>query len=172
LIVADAAVRARKNLAMTLWDISADAAADLRQTFPNHRVVHASVDPSDDAVRAADFLFIDPPELAEQWPLVLGLMCSGRHMLAWLPINVAIVARSVRISSLAEAQLESVRRLPHTSATRVPWARGGRTIGCLLVYRSTAEAVASIRAAVAEVVDLCSWSRKDIEHFDPNGSVT
>jgi len=167
LIVADAAARLRKKVEMTLWDISAEAVADLRMVFPKQRVVHAPVDPTDDAVRSANFLFVDPPGLNEQWPLVLELLGCGQHMLAWLPVNTAVTKGSAKISAPAETQLQTVRLLPATFATRVLWAHGGRTMGCLLVYRSTSEAVASIRAAVTEVLGLCSWSRKDIEHFDP-----
>ena len=167
LIVADAAAEARKGIAMTLWDISEDAVNDLHAVFPEQTVIHASVDPAHEAVRSADFLFIDPPASAEPWPVVRELLALGSHLLAWLPINVAVVDHTVRNSALAEAQLQAVRQLPGTFSTRVLWAHDGRTIGCLLVYRSTSEAITAIRAAVTEVVGLCSWPRKDIGHFDP-----
>jgi len=167
LIVSDAAARAKKRVVMTLWDISCDAVADLKQVFPDQAVIHSSVEASHDAIRSADLLFVDPPALADQWALVLGLMEYGRHMLAWLPINVGIVGGSPQVSSIAEDQFKQVSALPSTFSTRVLWAHGGRTIGCLLAYRSSTEGVTSIRAAVDEVVDLCSWTRKDIEHFDP-----
>jgi hypothetical protein len=64
-------------------------------------------------------------------------------------------------------RFKQVSTLPSTYRTRVLWAQGGRTIGCLLVYRASVEAVASVRAAVDEVVSSCRWTRQDIEHFDP-----
>ncbi len=166
LIVSDAAAEIRKPLAMSLWDISSEVVADLRQVFPNHTVMHASVEASAEAIRSADLLFIDPPALADQRELVLSLMGRGRHMLAWLPINAAVSPGSVKVSSIAEDQFTEVSVLPSVSCTRVLWAHGGRTIGCLLAYRSTPEGVAAIREAVDEVVSLCSWTRKDIEHVD------
>ena len=87
-------------------------------------------------------------------------------MLAWLPVNAAVTPGSVKVSSIAEHQFQQVSALASVCCTRVLWAHGGRTIGCLLAYRSTPEGVASIRAAVEEVVSLCSWTRKDIEHTD------
>jgi hypothetical protein len=166
LIVSDAAAEVHKPLAMCLWDISAEVVADLRQIFPGHTVFHAAVDASAEGIRAADLLFVDPPALADQWELVVSLLGHGRHMLAWLPVNAAVTPGSVTVSSIAEAQFEQVSALPSVHCTRVLWARGGRTIGCLLAYRLTVEGVASIRAAVEEVMNLCSWSRKDIEHTD------
>ncbi len=166
LIVSDAAAEARTPITMTLWDISPDVVADLRGVFPNQDVRHSSVNESAEAIRSADLLFIDPPALADQWALVLSLMAHGRYMLAWLPINAAVTPGSVKGSSLAESQFQQVSALPSVSSTRVLWAYGGRTIGCLLAYRSTEKGVASIRAAVDEVVGLCSWTRKDVEHFD------
>ena len=59
LIVSDAAAEVRKPLAMSLWDISAEAVADLKQIFPNHTVLHASVDASAEAIGSADLLFVD-----------------------------------------------------------------------------------------------------------------
>jgi len=166
LIVSDAAVEVRKPLAMSMWDISADVVADLRQVFPNHTVIHSSVDATAEAIRVADLLFIDPPALADQWELLVSLMNHGRHMLAWLPVNAAVAPGSVKVSSIAEDQFRQVAALPSVFCTRVLWAHGGRTIGCLLAYRSTTEGVASIRAAVEEAVSLCSWTRKEIEHID------
>jgi hypothetical protein len=73
LIVSDAAAEVRKPLAMSLWDSSAEAVADLKQIFPNHTVLHASVDASAEAIGSADLLFVDPPALADQWELILRL---------------------------------------------------------------------------------------------------
>jgi hypothetical protein len=152
---------------MTLWDISPDVVADLRRAFPNQDILHSSVDESAEPIRSADLLFIDPPALADQWVLVLSLMSHGRYMLAWLPINAAVTPGSVKVSSLAESQFQQVSAVPSVFSTRVLWAHGGRTIGCLLAYRSSEQGVASIRAAIDEVVGLCSWTRKDVAHFDP-----
>jgi hypothetical protein len=171
LIVSDIATEAERSHEMTLWDISCDAVADLRDVFPGQNIVHEPVDASHRAIRTADFLFIDPPALAEQWASVLSLMAHGKGMLAWLPINAAVNPGSVKESTLSKEQLKQVSALPSTYRTRVLWARGGRTIGCLLVYRASAEAAASVRAAIDEVVSLCSWTRKDTEHFDPDTDV-
>ncbi len=166
LIVSDAAAEAQKPLAMSLWDISPEVVADLRRIFPSHTVLHESVNASAERIQSSDLLFVDPPALVDQWELVLNLLGHGRHMLAWLPVNAAVTPGSVRVSSIAEEQFEHVSALPSVYCTRVLWAHGGRTIGCLLAYRSTVQGVASIRAAVEEVVSLCSWTRKDIEHTD------
>lgn len=166
LIVSDVAAEVRRPLAMSLWDISDDVVADLRRVFPNESIQHSSVDASAAAIRSADLLFIDPPALADQWELVLSLMAHGQHMLAWLPVNAAVTPGSVKVSSIAEDQFREVSALPSVSCTRILWAHGGRTIGCLLAYRSTPAGVASIRAAVHEVVNLSSWTRKDIQHVD------
>jgi hypothetical protein len=166
LVVSDAAAEIQKPLVMSLWDISYDVVANLQQIFPGHSVIHGSVDSAAADIRSADLLFVDPPALAEQWQLVLTLLGYGRHMLAWLPVNAAVTPGSVKVSSIADSQFEQVSALPSMYCTRVLWAHGGRTIGCLLAYRSTVEGVASIRAAVEEVVRLCSWTRKEIEHTD------
>lgn len=172
LIVSDAAAEENKPIAMSLWDISAEVVADLRQIFPSHTVIHGSVDAAAAGIRSADLLFVDPPALADQWELVSTLLGQGRHMLAWLPVNAAVTRGSVRVSSIADGQFEQVSIHPSMYCTRVLWAHGGRTIGCLLAYRSTAKGVASIRAAVEEVVNLCSWTRKDIEHTDAKRDVS
>ena len=171
LIVSDVASEANSLNEMTLWDISCDAVADLRNVFPTHNIVHEPVDASHHAIGGADFLFIDPPALAEQWGLVMSLMAHGKRMLAWLPINAAVTPGSVKASALSEDQFRQVSALPSTYRTRVLWARGGRTIGCLLVYRASVEAAESVRAAVDEVVSVCSWTHKDVKHFGPNADV-
>jgi hypothetical protein len=178
LIVADAATDAGKDVVMTLWDTSPNVVADLRSLFGNHSVVHAGVDADSSSVRHADFLFVDPPGVASpakpcfpEWPLLLRLMAQGRHMLAWLPVNVAVVRGSTKVSARSEAQLRELRDLEGAAATRVLWARGGRTIGCYLVYRSTPKAVVAIQRAVAEVVSLCRWPRKEVHHFSARESV-
>ena len=76
LIVYDAAAEVKRSLAMSLWDISDEAVADLRRVFPKkHTVTHSAVDASDEAIRSADLLFVDPPTLGgDQWKLVLSLM--------------------------------------------------------------------------------------------------
>lgn len=166
LIMADAAADARRRIRMTLWDISREVIEDLRKVFPDQDVRHESVLETAEAIRSADLLFIDPPTLTDQWPLLLSLMTHGRNMLAWLPINAAVRHGSVKPSSISETQFEEVSAIPSICSTRVLWAHGGRTIGCLLVYRSTKQGVASIREAVDEVITMCSWTRKDVEHFD------
>lgn len=171
LIVSDVAREAEQPHEMTLWDTSSDAVADLRNVFPTHNIVHEPVDASHYAIGAADLLFIDPPALAEQWDLVMSLIAHGKRMLAWLPINAAVTPGSAKASALSEDQFRQVSALPSTYRTRVTWARGGRTIGCLLAYRATLEAAESVRAAVDEVVSRCSWTHKDVEHFGPGTDV-
>jgi hypothetical protein len=178
LIAADAATDAGKTLVMTLWDTSPEVVADLRNLFGNQAVVHAGVDANSRSICQADFLFVDPPGVASpakpcfpEWPLLLRLMAQGRHMLAWLPVNVAVVRGATKVSARSESQLQEVRDLKGTAVTRVLWAHGGRTIGCYLVYRTTPKAVAVIQRAVAEVVSLCRWPRKEVHNFSECESV-
>lgn len=167
LIAADIARDLEKRLTMTLFDISCDAVCDLRSVLPKAQVVHDSVSQENVAVGSADLLFIDPPRLGDLWPLVLALIGCGRNMLAWLPINAAVVKGRASISHKAEEQLQTVCGMPGTYATRTLWARGGRTMGCDLVYRGSPEFHRAIRVAVSEVVELSDWKFKRVEHFDP-----
>lgn len=175
LIARDLCASNRRRVKMTLWDSSAEAAEDLREVFPSRWVRHACIDPDARSVHRADFLFIDPPGVASssesdypQWSTLLMLMRSGRHMLAWLPVHPKVVkGRHAAVSGRAEAQLRDVLACPNTAATRVLWARGGRLMGCQLVYRTSPGAIAAIRAAVEEVVSQC-WHRGRVQHYDSN----
>lgn len=178
LIAADVATHAGKAVNMTLWDTSPQVIADLRNVFGNQAVVHAGVDANSRSIREADFLFVDPPGIASpakpffpEWPLLLRLLAQGRHMLAWLPVNVTVVRRVAKVSSRSEDQLQEVRDLKGTAVTRVLWAHGGRTIGCYLVYRTTPKAVDAIQQGVMEVVSLCKWPRKEVCHFNGPESI-
>lgn len=172
LIVADAAVAADQRIAMSLWDISDQVVEDLRQVFPDQMVMHAPVDAASELIQQSDLLFIDPPTLSGGvWETVLSLVDLGRHMLAWLPINVAVIDGSPAISAIAKSQSDLLSQKAGISCTRLLWAYAGRTIGCLLAYRSTPEGEAAIRCAVEEVVTLCAWKRKDIWHTAARNNV-
>ncbi len=164
LMVWDVATSAGRSISMTLWDISEAAVKDLKQVFPKQRIFHSPVDPSAKAVRQADFLFIDPPAADDEWSTLRNLMACGKHMLAWMPVNAAVRRGSVGPSARSDQQHEKVQALEGVSGTRVLWARGGRTIGCLLAYRSSAEGIAAIRLAVDEVVSRCNWPFREVFH--------
>ena len=42
-------------------------------------------------------------------------------------------------------------------AIRIRWARGGRTIGCHLIYRVSAELESAVQAAVEKAVEIAQW---------------
>jgi len=166
LIASDLAADAGKELLLRLWDTSGSVVSELRAFFGKSAVTEGAVCPSARSVVHADFLFVDPPSAASRWNVLLKLLQQGRHLLAWLPVNVAVVDGSTRVSKLAEKQLRAAMDLEGVRATKVLWAQGGRTIGCHLLYRISPRATAAVRQAVAEVVRLSCWSRQEVEHFD------
>lgn len=164
LIMADLAMSCGKPISMNLWDVSAEAVEDLRHLFPKQRVHHGPVNPTAAAVRDADLLLIDPPGVgsSRNWRLLLELIKRGQHMLAWLPVTAN---NRGSVSKRSETQLHDVLLLEDTAATRVLWPRGGRTMGCHLVYRCSDEAICSIRAAVEEVVSLSTGRQWEVQHW-------
>ncbi len=176
IIATDIAAAHSKDLHLTAWDTSEDAAQSLRAVLKSPHVIHErSAEPKEPAIQEADFLFVDPPGIQSRrnraypsWPTLLELLAVSPKLglLAWLPINVAVVNGKARESVISSQRLNQALQIPGTSATAVVWARAGRTIGCQLIYRLPPTGVTAVRAAVESVVDISNWSTEIIRPYN------
>ena len=104
----------------------------------------------DPAVRGADFLFIDPPDLATG-PAIRRCLEATRadSVLVWLPI----LRREGGSVSVAAGDVG------HETAV-VRWPPTGSTAGCRLLYRLPPRATAALEAAIAHVCAAAGWEHR------------
>ena len=152
LVAADVARDREVPIHLSLWDVSETAVRSLRATWGDRAFVLARpADPAEAAIVEADFLFIDPPDLAP-WPAIHPMLERERPggTLLWLPVL------SVGDEPIREA-IEAARSLGY-AVEDVRWTpRGRTTVGCRLVYRLSESAGAALAEAVAHVARIAGW---------------
>lgn len=177
LVASDACCRAGKRAALSLWDISPQAVADLMEAYSGlgHSVHARPARHTSKAVRRADFILIDPPGLRSPshpeyppWASIKAFLTArpeGQSILLWLPVK-AVTVRTVdgqktKLSPPGEDSAVWAARDEAVGigykALRVRWAAGGRTIGCHLIYSLSDAAGDALRAAVQHVVAVAGW---------------
>ncbi len=159
LIASDVCALKGKSALMFLWDTNQACVDDLRKAFEgqNHKIFLEEAKPEQDEVKSAAFLFIDPPNLKEHWERVFGFLRSCSHpLIVWLPVLAAVSKRRVREDSRSNKARYEALKLGY-KVTKVRWARGGRTIGCQLIYRLPDDSSEAMQRAIAHVASILRW---------------
>ncbi len=161
LIASDMCASKGKNVSLSLWDNSPSVIADLSKVFhgQGHSIFSRPADLDDSEVQSAHFLLIDPPSKDDYGSSIRGfLKRPNQAVLLWLPVN-AIAKTPPREDKESARIREDVRSLGF-AVTKVRWYKGGRTIGCQLVYRLRRKATRALRSAIEQVVRIAGWKCK------------
>jgi 23S rRNA A2030 N6-methylase RlmJ len=151
-----------RQVDLWLWEISPEPRRDLAVAFPEAHVFETAARPDDPAIHDADFLFIDPPDKSH-WPTIAALVRKlepNRAVLVWLPLG----ANTTEVPPVEDAASSECREEALNlgmGVTVVRWARGGRTIGCQLLYRVPLQTKHTLRLAVEEIVNCAQRNRAD-----------
>ena len=167
-IAADVCTWRKKAYRLLLWDKCEEVVANLKREFSGkeHEIYHCAASTADPALQLADFILIDPPDgNPKQWKSVLPFLveCKQKQMiLLWWPIFPHTTAPPSENRQSQVTTDEALKR--GFSVSKVRWAKGGRTIGCLLIYRLSSRGITLLRAAIDEVVKGMGWGWEG-EHF-------
>lgn len=169
-VASDVCVLHSAPCSLFLWDTSPAATGDLVKMLGNRaaKVVNEEASVEDEEIRAAHFLFLDPPNGTEStWMRISGFIKHTRApLLVWLPVSVDTTQRPPRENKQSErSRIEALEM--HCLATKVRWSQGGRTVGCQLVYRLPSTSIAALRSSTSHVSRIMNWR---IEHFGSNRS--
>jgi 23S rRNA A2030 N6-methylase RlmJ len=145
---------------LALWDTSQPVFADLKAAFGghSHTLYQWPAKPDEEVIQKADFILIDPPGL-DEWEFIRKfLKSSGKQpIIVWLPVN----ANATKKPPEEDKQSQKIRKEALDElgfhVTKVRWAKGGRTIGCQLIYRLPNQAERALRKAVQHVVEVAGW---------------
>jgi 23S rRNA A2030 N6-methylase RlmJ len=143
-----------KSIELWLWETASAPNNDLRTTFPEAHVFDTAADPHDPAIRNANFVFIDPPDKSH-WNKIrelVGCLDQDVSVLVWLPIGADTTETPPLEDSVSRRCRDEALELG-MCVTAIRWAKGGRMIGCQLLYRVNANARCALRNAVEEIVD-------------------
>lgn len=165
-----AGVLARKyaEVGLSLWDTSSAVVKDLRASFPpqSANVFERAAKWSDEELRSADFLLIDPPGLKSQrrseyprWSELADFLKNRpahQSVLLWLPVKADTTSKPPGEDAASWAALEEAKRYG-CQGVRVRWAKGGRTIGCQLIHHLPDAAAKALTHAVMRVVHVAGW---------------
>jgi len=147
--------RRERPIELWLWETASAPLNDLRTTFPEAHVFDTAADPHDSAIQNADFVFIDPPDKGH-WPgisRIVRCLDAGCGVLVWLPIGADTTKTPPEEDALSR-QCRCQALALGMRATTIRWAKGGRMIGCQLLYRLNADAQNALRKAVEQIVDV------------------
>ena len=170
-IARDVLIAHKTAIHLSLWDISPPAIADLRREFDPKScdVFPSNAKWTDAAVRRANFLFIDPPGLSsrnrKRYPKLddLAKFLSNRpahqSLLVWLPVNADTTSSPPGEDSASWEAQEASHRFG-CDGIRVRWAKGGKTIGCQLIWKLPDAAASALIAAVKWIVKVTGWQSK------------
>ncbi len=166
LIAADMAAWKKKKIDVCLWDTSGFVIADLNKVFfgQGQSIFDKPASPNQKEVRSADFLLTDPPDGEKQtWDLICQFLANDNPaVLIWLPVNANAAKKPPIEDKQSELSRTAALRLG-CDVTKVRWYRGGRMIGCQLIYRLPAEARTALRRAVEHVASILDW---EYRHYD------
>jgi len=171
------------DVEMSLWDVVPAPLADLKGHFAApHHVSERAGTSDEERIRRADFVFIDPPD-KKDWASIHDVLRyldypPKQSVLVWLPI-CANTTCSPPEEDAGSAKCRRECLEVGMSATVVRWAKGGRVIGCQLLYRVNPPARQAVRRAVETLEQAFRYAKlksgkKDssskllgVRHFDP-----
>ena len=173
-IVADLCRLKKQSFHMTLWDYSREPFLSLEAEYggADHDIHMESAMPNEVAVQNADFILIDPPNTTV-WNSIIKPTFEQRTtkqaVLAWLPI----MASPQKDVSTAKEDKASIACLDEAlklglDATKIRWYRGGRTIGCLLIYSLSDSAKRRLRSSVDAIWKALPWWNNELPEIACN----
>jgi 23S rRNA A2030 N6-methylase RlmJ len=152
---------AGREIQISAYDTSAAAVESLRANIrPPHQVFDCAANPSDGAVAAADFLFIDPPSRRCYGAIARDYLAdSEKTLMLWLPMNLSGDSKK---SAAPNQDIERAKKLG-LRYTIIEWPlSGGGTwtmFGCSLLYRLPEFAADAVCEALSELcLLLAGWS--------------
>jgi len=159
---------------LALWDISPDALASLRRAFGggDHAIHDVPATTSDADVGEADFLLIDPPGIGRDkgfpsWAELVAFLDAGRDreqaVLMWLPVNANTTVKPPAEDGQSRRSRQDALARGY-DVSKVRWYRGGRTIGCQLLYRLPATVAEAVRKTVDRTAAVAGW-QNDLSEF-------
>lgn len=167
LIAFDVCAWKRKNSQLFLWDTDCACVEDLRRVFHSQdrvRIFHYEALLDQKEARLAHFLLIDPPNAKAHWGRIVPFLKSIQTwLILWLPVNAAVSKGKVNEDSQSTRCRIEALKLGFT-VSKVRWAKGGRMIGCQLIYRLPLDATQAQQAAVTHVANILKWKTR---HYDP-----
>jgi 23S rRNA A2030 N6-methylase RlmJ len=168
LIAADVCKWKKEGFRLSLWDISPKAVSDLKRVFKGkqHRIYDRAATASDPGFQSANFVLIDPPKgNSKTWDFASGFLNARKqNVLLWWPIFANTRTIPPSENSQSKVTREAACRLGF-SVSKVLWAKGGRMIGCQLIYRLDSISIKKLRAAIEQVVRVIGGKWR-VEHFD------
>jgi 23S rRNA A2030 N6-methylase RlmJ len=168
LIASDVFVGKRRPVRLSLWDTSLRAVKDLRKEFDPRAndIFRRAAKWTEEAVRRADFLLIDPPGLRSRqrpeypsWSDLAGFLKNRpahQSVLLWLPVKAVTTSKPPGEDAASWDARNDAQRWGFRGV-RVRWATGGRTIGCQLIYHLPDAAARALTDAVKCVVKIARW---------------
>jgi 23S rRNA A2030 N6-methylase RlmJ len=161
--------RRRRPIELWLWETASAPHSDLRTTFPEAHVFDTAADPHDFAIHNADFVFIDPPDKSP-WPeisQILRCLDAERGVLVWLPVG-ADTTETPPVEDSVSRRCRDGGLALGMRATTIRWAKGGRMIGCQLLYRVNPSARNALMKAVEEIIDVAraaKWGYPVVHYY-------
>jgi len=152
--------RRGRSIELWLWETAPAPNNDLRTAFPEAHVFDTAADPDDSTIRNANFVFIDPPDKSH-WNKIrelVGCLDQSVSVLVWLPLGADTTQTPPLEDSVSRRCRDEALELD-MCATTIRWAKGGRMIGCQLLYRVNASARCALRKAVEEIVHFAQLKR-------------
>ena len=167
---------------LRLWDISESVITNLQATYRKscHQIFDRPAEPGEDAVRSADFVFVDPPGLRSphqrtypDWCMLQDYLTkrrAGQVVLMWLPVSAVtspnVEGRMVPLTPPGEDAASQIARAFANergfSTLRVRWGAGRPTIGCVLIAAGLEPEVWTlVREAVDCLVAVAGWRLND-----------
>lgn len=143
----------RRPVEIWLWETAAGPYRDLVAEFPQAHISDTTAHPHDPAIHNADFVFIDPSDKSHWTSISKLVRCLDpkRSVLVWLPLGADTTKKPpIEDRKSLECRDEALNLGMRVSTIR--WARGGRPIGCQLLYRVNANAQSAIRSAVDAII--------------------
>lgn len=181
-IASDVCETRDRSISLGLWDIKPAVVRDLNQRFGagKNSISNCAAEPRDDLLRDANFIFIDPPGIKSDahpeypsWQLLrqfIEMRKPDQSLLMWLPVKAVT---SVKVTGTSKGVMEAMKPPGEDDPSwfarndairmgcrglRIRWARGGRTIGCHLIYSLSQRAEIAMRSAVEKVVEIAGWN--------------
>lgn len=156
LIASDVCAARKAPVHLALWDTSPKVIENLMTVFAGRdcEIYTRTATFEECDVKAANFLLIDPPNVTERnWKEIHRFLQGGPPVLLWLPVFADTSSSPPR----EHARSEGIRKEATATgckATKVVWAKGGRMIGCQLIYRLSNTASKALRDAVDALVSI------------------
>ena len=175
-IVTDLCENRGVKVSLALWDIAEGPVQSLRSEFGSkeHTITQESALATEQRIRDADFVFIDPPDKSH-WPAIRPFLTDppeNQAILVWLPVTANTNTTPPREDKTSERCRKESLALPRFQVSKVRWALGGRVIGCQLIYRLPPVATDALRSAVDCVVRAADWQDDGgllgVVHYDPS----